>query len=597
MKNLEVSRIFRDIAKILEIKGGNTFRIRAYERAAQNIEGLTEDIENFIQEDRLTEIPGIGRDLSERIKEFVQSGKIKIYEDLKKSIPEGLLDLLKIPSVGPKTAKLLYEKLKIKNIPELETAIKKNKLQGIFGIKEKTIENILKGIELFKRGRERMTLAQAIQVADEFMEALKRLPEVKKISAAGSLRRQKDTVRDIDILVISDKPKKVMDTFIKLEPVKEILAKGETKSSVRTRDDVQIDCRVVEEKSFGAALLYFTGSKNFNIKLRQLAIRKGLKINEYGAFSATKRCATNIGASANSCGGGGSANNSGGRKVRFMAGKSEEEIFKLLDMSYIEPELREDTGEIELARKFKLPDLIELKDIKGDLHVHSKWSDGGNTIEEVARACQKKGYSYVAITDHSESLRVAGGLSIADLKQKRQEIDKINKNLKGFRVLYATEVDIGSQGNIDYKDEILKEFDVVVGAIHTGFKQLQAQLTRRIIKACQNKFVHIIAHPTGRLWGKRDAYDIDFDRILKVAKETNTALEINAFAQRLDLNDLNCHRAKDIGVKLAISTDGHTTEQLEAMKLGIAVARRGWLSKEDVINTLSINELLKAIRK
>ena len=569
MKNLEVAEIFRDIAKILEIKGENVFRIRAYERAAQNIEGLSRDVEDFAREDTLMDIPGIGKDISAKIKEFIKTDKIKMYEDLKKSIPEGLLDLLNIPSVGPKTAKLLYAKLKIKNIADLESAIQKNKLEGIFGIKEKTIENILKGIEVLKRGKERMTLAQATLVAEEFVKSLERLPEVKKISTAGSLRRQKETVRDIDMLVISDKPQKIMHAFTKIPSVKDVLAKGETKCSVRTQGDVQVDCRVVEQKSFGAALLYFTGSKNFNIKLRQLAIRKGLKINEYGVFKGNK----------------------------FVCGKTEEEIFKLLGMSYIEPELREDTGEIELAKKSRLPKLIELKDIKGDLHVHSNYSDGGNSIEEIVTVCRKRGYSYVAITDHSQSLKVAGGLSPSDLKKKKQEIDKLNRNLRGFRILFGTEVDIDSDGKIDYKNEILKEFDVVVAAIHTGFKQSKEQLTKRIIKACSNKYVHIIAHLTGRLWGTREAYDIDLDKILKAARETNTHLEINAFAQRLDLNDLQAHRAKEMGVKLVISTDSHTTEQLEAVKFGISVARRGWISQKDVINTLGVEELLKTLKK
>ena len=569
MKNLEISAIFSEIANILEIKGDNPFRIRAYQKAAQNIQGLTDDIEVFFKDNKLTDIPGIGKDLADKIKEYIQTGKIKAYEDLKKKVPSGLLDLLNIPSVGPKTAKLLYKELKIKDISDLEKAIKKNKLQGIFGIKDKTIENIAKGIELLKRGKERMTLAQAIQVGDEFMASLKKLPEVKKISAAGSLRRQKETVRDIDILVISKKPEKIMDIFTGLPGVANVLAKGKTKASVRTKDDVQVDCRVEEEKSFGAALLYFTGSKNFNIKLRQLAIKKGLKINEYGVF----------------------------RKDKFICGRTEEEIFKILGMSYIEPELREDTGEIELAKKFQLPDLIEIKDIKGDLHVHSKWSDGGNSILEIAEAARKRGYSYIAVTDHSQSLKVAGGMTIADLKKKKNEIDRINSKLRDFRVLYGTEVDIDSDGKLDYKDEILKEFDVVVAAIHTGFKQSKTQLTRRLIKACQDKYVHMIAHPTGRLWGTREAYDIDIEEVLKAARDTHTHLEINAFPQRLDLNDLNCRRAKEIGAKLAIGTDAHTIEQLPTMKLGISVARRGWLSSSDVINTLSVEELLKAIRK
>lgn len=579
MKNLEIAEIFQNIAKILEIKGENVFRIRAYERAALNIETLSEEIENFVKEDRLKDIPGVGKDLSDKIKEYVESGKIKAYEELKKSIPEGLLDLLNIPSVGPKTAKLLYETLKIKNISDLEKAIKKDKLKGIFGIKEKTIENILKGIEIHKKGKERMTLAQAAMVADEFVKTLNKLPEVKRISIAGSLRRQKETVRDIDILVISDKPRKVMDTFTGIPLVKDILAEGETKSSVRTKDDVQVDCRVLEEKSFGAALVYFTGSKNFNIKIRQLAIRKGLKVSEYGVFSA----------------GGGSA--LGGRKDRFVCGRTEEEVFKRLGMSYVEPELREDTGEIELALKSKLPKLIERKDLRGDLHAHSLWSDGGNTIEEMANAAKHLGYSYIAMTDHSQGLKVARGLSVSDLNKKKKEIDKINKNLKKFRVLFGTEVDIDSQGKIDYKDEVLKEFDVVVGAIHSGFKQSRAQLTKRIIKACENKYVQMIAHPTGRLWGTREAYDVDFESIFKVARDTNTHFEINAFPERLDLNDTHARRAKELRVKLAIGSDSHATEQLEAIKFGVAVARRGWLSRDDVINALPLESLLKELKK
>lgn len=569
MKNSEIAQIFRDFAKILEIKGDNPFKIRAYERASQNIEGLSEDIEKFTQEERLTDIPGVGKDLSEKIAEYVKTGKIKAFDELKKSIPEGLLELLNIPSVGPKTAKLLYEKLKIKNLKGLEEAIKKNRLQGIFGIKEKTIENMLKGIQLVKRGKERMILSQASAVAEDFVGALKKLPEVKHISWAGSLRRRKDTVRDIDILVTSANAGRIMDAFVKLPFVKDVLAKGETKSAVRTKDDVQVDCRVVEDKSFGAALLYFTGSKNFNIKVRQLAIRKGLKINEYGVF----------------------------RKDKFICGKTEEEIFNLLGMSYIEPELREDTGEIELALSHKLPELIELKEIKGDVHAHSRWSDGGNTIEEMALAAKKLGYSYIAITDHSQSLKIAGGLKPADLKKKKKEVDEVNKKLTGFRVLFGTEVDIDSEGRIDYADDILKDFDIVVAAVHTGFKQSKEQLTKRIIRACKNRFVHIIAHPTGRLWGVREAYELELDEIFKAARDTNTSLEINAFPQRLDLNDANCRRAREMKLKLAIGTDSHETEQLHNIKYGISVARRGWLSKKDVINTLSVDELLKAIRK
>lgn len=457
----------------------------------------------------------------------------------------------------------------MKNIEDLEEALKKNRLQDIFGIKEKTIENIIKGIEVLKRGRERMTLGQAIQVCNEFTQELKKIPEVKRIACAGSLRRCKETVRDIDILVISDKPQKVMDVFTNLAQVKQILAKGETKSSIRTKDDIQVDCRAVEGESFGAALVYFTGSKNFNIKIRQLAIRKDLKVNEYGVF----------------------------RNDKFVCGKTEEEVFEVLGLDYIEPELREDTGEIELALKSSLPKLITLKDIKADLHVHSTWSDGENSIEEMIEACRKQGYTYAAITDHSQGLKIARGLSVADLKKKKAEIDKLNRKLKDFRILFGTEVDIDSEGKLDYKDDVLKEFDLVVAAIHTGFKQSRQQLTKRMINTCKNKYTHIIAHPTARLWGAREAYDLDLDAVFKAAAETNTALEINSFPNRLDLNDLNARRAKEMGAQLVIDTDSHSTEQLSAMSLGVAVARRGWLEKKDVRNTLTVNEFLKAIEK
>ncbi|MCM8782773.1 MAG: DNA polymerase/3'-5' exonuclease PolX [Candidatus Omnitrophica bacterium] len=569
MKNLEIAQIFRDIAKILEIKGDNPFRIRAYEKAAQNIESLNQDIEEILKRNSLQDIPGIGKDLEEKIKEIVSTGTLKTYLDLKKSVPEGLLELLNIPSVGPKTAKLLYEKLKIKNIEDLQKAIEQNKLKGIFGIREKTIANIQKGIEILKRGKERIPLAQALQIAQSFIHPIKQLPEVKMVSYAGSLRRQKETVRDIDILVISDRPQRVMDTFTGLSIVKEVLAKGETKAAVRTHEDVQVDCRVVEERSFGAALMYFTGSKNFNIKLRKLAIQKGFKINEYGVF----------------------------KNEKFIAGRTEEEIFKLLNMDYIPPELREDAGEVELALKFSLPLLVEPTQIRGDLHVHSKWSDGGNSIEEIASFCMKKNYSYVAVTDHSQTLKVASGLGTKELQAKKQEIERLNKKFKNFRIFYGTEVDIDSEGNLDYKDAILKEFDIVIAAIHTGFKQTKEKLTNRIIRACENKYVHIIAHPTGRLWGVREPYEIDFEKVLRICRDTNTALEINAFPHRLDLNATYVRAAKEAGVRLAIGTDAHSLEQLDNLYLGVAIARRGWLEKKDLLNILDIEGLLKIIKK
>ena len=569
MENLKIAEIFSNIARILEIKQDNPFRIRAYEKAAGSLRDLSEDIQVLISEERLSDIPGIGRDLAKKIKEIVITGKLKFYENLKKTIPSGLLGLLNIPSVGPKTARALYERLNIKSLKGLEKAIQRNKLVGLFGIKEKTVENIRQGLLLLKKGKERMSLEVAIQTADEFIDPLAKLSFVKKISPAGSLRRQKDTVRDVDILIVSSKPAKVMDKFTQLPLVKNIQAKGSTKSSVLTQQDTQVDCRVVAAKSFGAALLYFTGSKNFNIKLRSIAIRRNLKINEYGIFAQDK----------------------------YLAGQTEEEIFKLLKMCYIPPELREDTGEVELAIKGELPKLVDITKIRADLHVHSDYSDGGNSIEEIVQAARKRNYSYIAITDHSQSLKVAGGLSISKLKKKKKEIERINKGIKGFRVLYGAEVDINSEGKLDYPDQVLREFDLVIGAIHTGFKQSKAKLTQRLIKACQNPYVHIIAHPTGRLWGVRDPYELDFDRLLEVCRDTNTALEINAFPARLDLNDINARHAKAGVVRLAIGTDAHTIDGLAMMQLGVSVARRAWLEEKDLLNTLPVDKFIKIIKK
>lgn len=569
MKNKLVVEIFRNIAEILEIKGENVFRIRAYQKAADTIEGLSEDIFDLASQDRLEEIPGIGKDLSAKIKEIVSTGKLQFYEELQKSVPEGLLELLKIPSVGPRTANLLFQSLKIQNIPELESAISAGKLEGLPGIKEKSIENIQKGIALLKRSKERLPLAEAIALARDFLAPLNNLKEVSKISSAGSLRRCRETVRDIDILVVSDQPEKVMRVFIGMPQVKEVIASGATKSSVRTQDDVQVDCRVVEERSFGAAWLYFTGSKNFNVHIRKIAQKKNWKINEYGVFKGEK----------------------------FLAGRTEEEIFKLFKMQYIDPEIREDMGEMELALGHKLPALIKFEDIQGDLHCHSDFSDGGNTIEEMCWAGLKKGYSYIAITDHSESLKIARGLDRAALSKKKKEIERVSKLFPGIRILYGTEVDIDSQGQIDYPPDVLKEFDIVVGAIHIGFKQSKEQLTKRLVKACQSKLVHIIAHPTGRLWGVRDSYEFDLPEVLKAASDTNTALEINSFPSRLDLNDQNCRLAKKMKVKLAINTDSHAIEHLDNLPLGICVARRAGLEAKDVLNTLSWDKLKQAIKK
>ena len=563
MKNKLIAEIFRDIADILEIKGENPFRIRAYERASQNIESLPDDVEVLIRENTLKDVDGIGKDLEEKIKEIVSTGKLKYMEELKKDIPEGLIEMLNVPGIGPKTAKLLYEKLNIQDVVMLERMAAAGKIRNLEGMGEKTEENILAGIELFKKSREKLDLKTAADVAEGFVSKLKKLKEAKKISPAGSLRRMKEAVRDIDILISSNKPQNIMAAFTALADVKDVVAKGPIKSSVLTKDNIQVDVRVVDELSYGASLMYFTGSKEHNIKLRQLAIKNGLKLNEYGLFKGEKR----------------------------IAGKTEEEIYEALNLSYIEPELREDRGEVEASLKGKLPDLVKIEDIKGDLHAHSTWSDGGSSIEEIVIKARELGYEYIAITDHSQGLKIAGGLNARELDLKRKDIEKLNKKYKDIKILFGSEVDIDSDGNLDYPDSVLREMDVVIAAIHAGFKQSSASITKRIIKACQNKYISIIAHPTGRLWGSRDAYDMNFEEVFKAAKDTNTALEINSFPQRLDLNDVNSRMAKEAGVKIVINTDSHVAEHLSMMKFGVAVARRGWLEKKDVLNTATFSKL------
>jgi DNA polymerase (family 10) len=570
MKNNEVADIFDMVADFLELKDENPFRIRAYRRAAQNIRTLARAVEEVAQEDGLEEIAGIGKDLAGKIKEIVLSGKLKDLEKLKGEMPEGLVTLMNVPGVGPKTTKVLYESLRIKDIDGLEQAARQGKLIGLPGIKEKTQENILKGIELVKKGRERMHLGKALSLANEIIDYVRSRVRVDRINACGSLRRMKETVRDIDILVTSKYPKEVMDMFVNVPHVAEVLAHGETKSSILTKDGVQVDLRVVEPGSYGAALVYFTGSKEHNVRIRELASKMGLKISEYGVF-----------------------NEKTGKKV---AGREEEDVYRTIGLSYTPPEMREDRGEVEQAAK-SLPNLVELRDIKGDLHVHSKWTDGAHSIEEVAVACQKIGYDYVAMCDHTKSLPVAGGLTEQEVLRKNEEIRHLNSKMKNFRILTGVEVDIRTDGMLDYSNKVLSQLDIVVAAIHSGFKQSKDMLTNRIIGAMRNRYVHIIAHPTGRLMGTRDAYDIDMEEILKVAHETNTALEINAFPERLDVNDVTCRRAKELGVMLAIGTDTHFIDQLNFMHIGVSVARRGWLERNDLLNTLTCDELLKRIKK
>ena len=569
MKNQEIAKVFNDIADILEIKGDNPFRIRAYRRAAQNIDGFAGDIAETPEEE-LRKIPGIGHDLAEKIKEYVTTDHLEFYEELKKEVPHSLVEMLSVPSLGPKTVKMLFEKLKINNIDELEQLAKKGELKGLPGIQAKTEENILKGIAMVRRRTDRFPIGRVLPIAEDILKKLKDAAPVKEIALAGSLRRWKDTIKDIDMLATSRDPKKVMNVFTRLPHVKEVLMKGPTKSSIVTRENIQVDLRVVEEDSVGAALAYFTGSKAHNIRLREMAVKKGLKINEYGVFDV--------------------------KTNKKIGGKNEADIYKALGLLFIPPELREDTGEIEAAFERKLPELFELSDIKGDLHVHTKYSDGSHDIEELVDEARKRGYKYIAITDHSKGLGVARGMSIEKLLEQSKKIEAVNKRLKNFFLLSGVEMDIRSDGTMDYPDEVLKKLDIVIASIHSGFRQSKEQLTKRLVSAMKNPFVSIIAHPTGRLIGERDAYDVDIDEVLMTARDTGAAIEVNAYPLRLDLSDIYIRKAKGMGIPLAISTDAHVAYQFDFMRYGVGIARRGWLEKKDVLNTYPYKALLKRLK-
>lgn len=572
MKNQEIAQIFYSISDILEMQNVQWKPI-AYRKAARALESLSEPVEDVFKEGgikALEEIPGIGEGLAKKIIQYIETGKIDEYERLKKTLPKGLLDLMKVQGIGPKKAQMLYKKLDIKSVKDLEKAAKKHLIQKLETFKEKTEENILKGIELFKQKKERMLLGLALPQAREIISRLEKIGGVQHVEPAGSLRRMKETIGDIDILVTSKDPKPVMESFTKMPSVKRILAKGETKSSVILKTGLQADVRVLKPSSFGSALQYFTGNKDHNIKLRMIAVKKGLKLSEYGLFTK--------------------------KDDKKVAGKTEEEVYKKLGLPYIEPELREDTGEIEAAMKGKLPKLVTSKDIRGDLHTHTKYSDGINTVKEIAEFCKKLGYEYVCITDHSKSTTIAHGLTEKQVEKQIEEVRKLDRKIEGIRILIGTEVDILEDGRLDFPDHILKKMDVVTASIHKKFKIDKEKMTERIIKAMSNDNVDIIGHPTGRMMGQREAYDLDFDKLFKAAKNTKTALEINSQPARLDLNGSLVKEAKNYGVKFAVCTDAHSMTQLNFMELGVAMARRGWCEKKDVINTLPLKDLLKHLK-
>ncbi|MEW5805752.1 MAG: DNA polymerase/3'-5' exonuclease PolX [Acidobacteriota bacterium] len=575
MKNKDVAAIFDRIADILEFKSENPFKIRAYRKVARIIADLSQDIEKINEEGKLKEIPGVGEGIAKKIKEYIDTGRMKKYEEVKAGIPDELIAMLAIPSLGPKSLALIHSELKVRNIGELKKAIEDGRVAGLKGFGEKKASNILKGIALHIGGMERMPLGIASPIAEAIITTLRKNRNISAIEPAGSLRRSCETVGDIDILAAGKNGKEIINAFVHLPQVREVLAAGETKGSIRVEEGKQVDLRVVDEESFGSALQYFTGSKNHNIKLREIAKEKGYKLSEYGIF----------------------------RNDDKVAGKTEREVYEKLGMKWIPPELREDAGEIEAAIKDRLPELVKREDIRGDLHVHTEWSDGTLSLEVIASIAGKMKYEYVVIADHSRSLRVAGGLSVDDLYRQMEEIDRINKKLKALRILKGAEVDILSRGStrkspgkLDYPDDLLKRLDIVIAAIHTGFTQSEDEITGRIISAMANPHVDIIAHPTGRLIGEREAYRVNMEKVMKAAAEHGKALEINGYYLRLDLNHIHCRMARDMGVKVAIGTDAHSEDHFIWMKYGIAMARRGWLTRSDVINTMHLKDLLKWLK-
>lgn len=571
VSNQKIAEVLSEIGEYLDMQGV-AFKPRAYEKAAEAISGLEKSLADIYKSGGLKaveNVPGVGASIGEKIEEMLKTGKVKEHEALKKKIPVDLRELTSIEGVGPKSIKKLYERLKIRNLKDLEAAARAHKIQNIEGFGEKAEEKILKGIEFHKRSGGRFSLGAALPLSRVIEERLHGLPGVEKIVVAGSIRRRKETIGDIDILIIAKKPKPIMDYFVSMPEVVNTTARGETKSSVRLDAGLDVDLRVVEAGSYGAALNYFTGSKDHNVALRTMAIKKGYKLNEYGLFR-------------------------GGKQI---AGKTEQDLYRALGMDYVEPEMRESTGEIELALKHKLPNLINYGELVGDLQVQTDWTDGAHSIEEMAKAAMARGLKYIAITDHTKRLAMTGGLDEKKILKQMAEIDRLNKKFAGkIKILKGSECDILKDGRMDLDDATLAKLDVVGASVHSLFNLSRADQTKRIVRAMENKNVDIIFHPTGRVINQREPYDVDMDMLIKKAKETKTVMEIDAYPDRLDLKDEHIRKCVEAGVKMSIDSDAHSTAHFYFLEYGIAAARRGWARKTDIINTRSWAEMLKLLK-
>jgi DNA polymerase (family 10) len=569
VENIDIARIFEEIADLLEIQGENQFRVRAYRTAARTIGTLAVPVTTVACEGRLDELPGIGSDLADKICTILKTGTLPLLRELAAKTPESLVQMLRIPGLGPKRAKQIYDTLGITTLYALETAAKSGKLRELPGIKNTIEHKILQGLADLRGRSGRWRLADADAYVQPFLSHLRASPAVAQLEVAGSYRRRKDTVGDIDILVASSRPAAVVKQFTSYPRVKEVQAEGGTRSAVVLDCGLQVDLRVVPAVSFGSALHYFTGSKPHNIAIRALGLKRGLKINEYGVFRGTRR----------------------------IGGRTEEQVFEAVGLPMIPPELREARGEIEAARAARLPRLIELSDIRGDLQVHTSATDGVNTLSEMVEAACQRRYEYLAITDHTKAVRITGGLTRGAFHRQFKAIERLQKKCPAITILKGAEVDILEDGSLDLDEATLAELDVVIIAVHSKFNLSRAAMTKRIVRALRHPHVQILAHPTGRLIGTREPYQADFDQILKAAADHGVALEINAQPERLDVDDGQARAAHDAGVPLVINTDAHRIEELVYMRYGVDQARRGWCEARHVLNTRSLAELRKALRR
>jgi len=568
MTNYEIARVFTRMADLMEVQGENPFKIRAYRKAADTIRDLTESLESIAARGALETVPGVGKGIAEKIEEIVATGTTAALEVLRAQVPEGLPELLNLPGLGARTVQTLHKELGVGSIADLERAAKEHRVRGLPGMGAKSEENLLRAIESYQRLSERWPLGRALPYAERLVDALAKAPGLVRLEIAGSIRRMRDTIGDIDLVGAAQDPGPVMEAFRNLPQARETLLSGPTRSSIRTHEGLQVDLRLVKPEDFGALLHHFTGSREHNIRLREMAEAKGARINEYGVFDVKT-------------------------DAEIRLGPDEADLYRFLGLPYIPPEIREDRGEIEAALAGRLPRLIEASDVRGNLHGHSDWSDGAVPITTMVEAARSLGHAYIAITDHSKALGVAGGLDEERLRRQMAEIDRLNAAEPGIRILKGIEVDILGDGALDLEEGLLAELDIVIGSVHSHFRQDEATMTARIVRALERGVVDVLAHPTGRLIGQREPYAVDVERVIEAAVATQTALEINANPARLDLSDLHARRARERGALISINTDAHHPREFGHFRYGIATARRAWLEPEYVLNTWSLERLRK----